>query len=76
MTLKPTPYKRCFDFEIGYLVKSPCRSCPRHDQFPGCEQGCRIIDEIQTVLSQAVSSTRSFSNMEAHALSLESWRGK
>ena len=76
MTQRLAPYKRCFDFEIGYLVQSPCRKCTKRDQFPGCEKDCRVIDEIRSLLSQAIPSTRSYSNLEAHAISIESWRGK
>ncbi|MBW1647145.1 MAG: hypothetical protein JRJ72_03395 [Deltaproteobacteria bacterium] len=47
-----------FDFEVGYLVRSPCRDCPRRPEFPECREGCRLIDRIQAVLSETVSCQR------------------
>ena len=32
--MKPLQHK--FDFEIGYLVKSPCRDCFDQKNLPGC----------------------------------------
>jgi len=47
-----------FDFEIGTLVKSPCLQCHIRPLFPQCMQTCRLLDEIHTVLAEAVSCTR------------------
>ncbi len=47
-----------FDFEIGYLTKSPCKECSHRRDFPGCEDDCRILDKIHTVLSEVVSCSR------------------
>ncbi|MFH0729750.1 MAG: hypothetical protein V2B19_25835 [Pseudomonadota bacterium] len=51
-------YKFKFDFEVGYLVKSPCRKCPRLAELPQCADSCRILDGIHSVLSRIVSCTR------------------
>ncbi len=48
-----------FDFEVGYLVSSPCKECPRRDEFPRCAETCKILDRIQTVLSETISCSRS-----------------
>lgn len=47
-----------FDFEIGYLIKSPCKDCDKKDNFPECADNCKILDEIHDVLSKAVSCSR------------------
>jgi len=44
-----------FDFEIGYLMKSPCKECDKHDDFPACMESCELIDEIHDILSESVS---------------------
>jgi len=46
-----------FDFDIGYLVKSPCKECPHSDNLPKCSDECGLIDRIQVVLSRGVSCT-------------------
>ena len=47
-----------FDFEIGYLIKSPCKECDKKDNFPECAANCKILDEIHDILSKAVSCSR------------------
>ncbi len=55
-----TFFKFKFDFEVGYLVNSPCKECDqRDDKFPECCDQCDIIDNIQTILSETRSCTRS-----------------
>ncbi len=55
-----------FDFEIGYLVKSPCRDCATRDNMPDCFQGCEILDQIQTVLADSIPSEKSISALETY----------
>jgi len=47
-----------FDFEIGYLIKSPCRECEERSDFPGCADTCVTLGRIQAILSEGISSTR------------------
>jgi hypothetical protein len=47
-----------FDFEIGYLIKSPCRECEGRSDFPGCADTCVTLGRIQAILSEGISSTR------------------
>lgn len=47
-----------FDFEIGYLIKSPCKKCDQRHRFPKCTEDCSMLDKIQTILSDAISLTR------------------
>ncbi|MBW2516362.1 MAG: hypothetical protein JRE88_06230 [Deltaproteobacteria bacterium] len=53
-----------FDFNIGHLVKSPCKACPTRADFPGCMEECELLDQIQTVLSDSISSANNYSVME------------
>lgn len=57
-----------FDFEVGYLIKSPCKGCLRREEFPGCIDRCATLDEIQTILAQGISCSRSVSDAESYAL--------
>ena len=56
MTKKPFKYK--YDFEIGYLVKSPCKKCGLKKTFPKCAPKCLLLDKIHETLSEAISCTR------------------
>ncbi|MFY9941353.1 MAG: hypothetical protein WAK57_04200 [Desulfobacterales bacterium] len=58
LTRKP-PAKHKFDFEIGYLVKSPCRSCEKRRFLPLCSEDCEILDRIQTALIDCICCSRS-----------------
>lgn len=54
-----TIYKYKLDFEIGTLVKSPCRECEkRKTEFPTCVRLCKLIDKIQSILAETRSCTR------------------
>jgi hypothetical protein len=47
-----------FDFEIGYLIKSPCKECGKRKIFPECIDECNLLDKIHTILSEAISCSR------------------
>jgi len=53
-------YNYKFDFEIGYLVRSPCKECDDRKNFPECIDECNMLDEIHTALSEVVSCTRNY----------------
>jgi len=54
-----TVYKFKFDFEVGTFMKSPCRDCEDRDKFPKCIDVCKILDEIQRLLAETRSCSRS-----------------
>ena len=60
--MKQYPIKRVlnyrFDFEIGYLTKSPCRGCEDRDKFPQCIDECAVLDKIHDILSESISCTK------------------
>jgi hypothetical protein len=45
-----------FDFEIGYLTRSPCLVCENRKNLPRCHQDCAVLDIIQTTLARGISS--------------------
>jgi len=47
-----------FDFEIGYLVKSPCLQCALRKVLPQCIEACSMLEKIHARLAEAVSCTR------------------
>jgi hypothetical protein len=48
-------YKFQFDFDIGHLLKSPCRVCTNQPELPRCADSCRVLDRLHTVLSKSIS---------------------
>ena len=48
-----------FDFEIGYLTKSPCLTCKNRAELPECHSECILLDKIQTLLARGISSQAS-----------------
>lgn len=67
--------KRRFDFDIGYLVKSPCRDCSTRFQFPACMDACQVLDSVQRKLAQGICSTKSPSLLESYAVLIETRNG-
>jgi len=53
-----------FDFDVGHLVKSPCKECSTREAFPGCMEDCKVLDQIQTVLSDSISCANNYSVAE------------
>lgn len=51
--------KHKFDFETGYLTKSPCRECDTRMNFPGCLDSCELLQKIHSKLINVISSARS-----------------
>jgi hypothetical protein len=58
--------RHSFDFDIGYLVKSPCRDCGSREDLPNCFEGCEILDQIQTVLADSIPSETSISPVDTY----------
>ena len=72
MVVKRKKYSaKKFDLDIGFLLKSPCKTCHNRERFPECFKTCQIIDRIQTLLAQSVLTTRSYSDLESFAIHLE-----
>jgi hypothetical protein len=54
----PTMYKYKYDFEVGHLIKSPCKECDNQGDIPECIKQCKLMEEIQTILAETVSCSR------------------
>ena len=55
---KKNHYKHQFDFEIGSLIKSPCKTCVPESDFPTCMDTCDLLSKIHTLLKNAISCSR------------------
>lgn len=51
-------HRHRFDFEVGYLVKSPCKTCQIREVFPRCLDTCETLSSIHSELTECVSCTR------------------
>ena len=63
--------RNSFDFDIGYLVKSPCRDCVSREVLPDCIEGCEILDQIQSVLADSIPSETSISPVDTYDVPAE-----
>ncbi len=57
-TLKNTNFKHRFDFEIGWLVKSPCKVCETRIDFPECLDTCARLSEIHQILAESINCSQ------------------
>ena len=54
------PKKRnVFDFELGYLKRSPCLTCTENKRIPQCHDQCKLLDTVRTLLARGISCQRS-----------------
>jgi len=70
------PRARQFDFDVGYLKKSPCKACLQRPLLPHCVEKCEMLDRIQTRLARGISTTHSHSPLEPFAIFLEGEQDK
>jgi hypothetical protein len=59
------------DYDIGHLVKSPCRECRSYGMFPDCMDSCATLDRVRTALSNSLSCVHNHSALESFSLGLE-----
>lgn len=52
-----TVYRYQHDFEVGILVKSPCKDCELKKELPRCMENCKLIDRVQALLAKTRSCT-------------------
>ena len=45
-----------FDFELGYLIQSPCLTCRHQNKRPQCHDDCRRLEQIRTHLARGIST--------------------
>lgn len=51
--------RNMFDFELGYMTKSPCLECKNRKDSPGCYDKCELLDKVRTILAQGISTQAS-----------------
>jgi hypothetical protein len=61
-----------FDYNAGFLVKSPCRDCGTYGIFPDCMDRCAVLDRVQTALSASLTCSRDYSTLENYTVLYES----
>jgi len=61
--------KNNFYFEGGYIVKSPCRDCSLETNLPVCSINCRMLSQVQALLTGTRSCSNKFSEFEEYSLS-------
>ncbi|MDY0132187.1 MAG: hypothetical protein RBR53_05910 [Desulforegulaceae bacterium] len=47
-----------FDFEVGYILKSPCIDCNKKDTLPHCQKGCLVISRLQEKIAEGISCSQ------------------
>jgi hypothetical protein len=57
-----------FDFEGAYISKSPCRDCARENSLPDCSTNCRLLSQVQALLTGTRSYSNKFSESETYSL--------
>jgi hypothetical protein len=68
MMMSANLYQSKFDFDSGYLAKSPCKDCPHQCDLPHCAKDCRILSQLQTLLISSVPCSCSFSELESYTV--------
>lgn len=76
MDLRKQYVHRKLDYEIGHLIKSPCRECATRHRFPRCFPDCKTLDRVQTHLAQGISTCRAHSALEPFVLQLDGKNSK
>jgi hypothetical protein len=56
--------------EGAYITKSPCRDCDRENNLPDCSNNCRMLSQVQALLSGAGSCLNKLSEHEEYSLLL------
>ena len=64
-------FSQKFDYDSGYLVKSPCRNCGSYAAFPECMDRCALLDRVQNALCDSLSSVNNYSASESYCLPLD-----
>lgn len=60
-----------FDFEVGELKQSPCKTCDNWQMLPTCSADCEILSKIQMVIAGGVSCVKNYSPAEAFTIASE-----
>lgn len=58
-----------FDFDVGHIIKSPCRDCDLKNHLPSCSENCQNLNQLQTLLIGCVPCSNGFHHTEPYAIS-------
>ena len=58
-----------FDFDIGYIKESPCKTCDQRYRLPDCLENCKKLGQIQAILAGKISCSNTVSETEPYTLS-------
>ena len=67
--LKKIGNKNKFDFDIGHIIKSPCRECELKNHLPSCSENCQKLNHLQTLSISGVSCSKDFHHTEPYTIS-------
>lgn len=59
-----------FDFDVGHITQSPCRTCELKKHLPGCSENCQKLNQLQTRLIGCVSCSNGFHDLEAYTIAI------
>ena len=57
-----------FDFDIGHIIQSPCKTCDRSNQLPNCSENCKMIGKIQAILAGKISCSNEIPEKEPYTV--------
>ena len=57
-----------FDFDLGTLLESPCRTCETRSMLPYCQENCKLLAGIQTILADSINSGQSVLPVESYSV--------
>jgi hypothetical protein len=55
-----------FDFDIGTLLESPCRTCEMRSTLPDYQKNCQLLAGIQTILADTLNCGHSVLPVETY----------
>jgi len=59
-----------FDFDIGHIIQSPCKTCDRRKRLPDCSKSCKMLGRIQAILAGKISCSNDIPEIEPYTLAL------
>ena len=63
---RPVSGTPIFDFDMGTLLESPCRTCEMRSMLPYCQENCQLLAGIQTILADSINSGQSVLPVETY----------
>jgi hypothetical protein len=61
--------KNTFDFDVGYIKESPCKTCGQRNRLPDCSKNCKQLAKIQEILTGKISCSNDILETEPYTFS-------